>query len=150
VTENKNMEASHKYQKSENNLSTIKSTYRVDMAESDHQYQYEYHLARPSSLSDYEDDRSKEMVDHGCAMPIISYMLFVLIGVSTTINIIQNININNNNNNDDNNNNNNNNQNMNGKRGFSNVVKPKDCHYQQTRKTMQTGRKISKVKKAKI
>lgn len=61
VTENKNMEASHKYQKSENNLSTIKSTYRVDMAESDHQYQYEYHLARPSSLSDYEDDRSKKV-----------------------------------------------------------------------------------------
>ena len=39
---------------------------------------------------------------------------------------------------------------MNGKRGFSNVVKPKDCHRQQTRKTMQTGRKISKVKMAKI
>ena len=61
VTENKNMEASHKYQKSENNLSTIKGIYRVDMAESDHQYQYEYHLARPSSLSDYEDDRSKKV-----------------------------------------------------------------------------------------
>ena len=61
VTENKNMEASHKYQKSENNLSTIKSIYHVDMAESDHQYQYEYHLARPSSLSDYEDARSKKV-----------------------------------------------------------------------------------------
>ena len=61
VTENKNMEASHKYQKSENNLSTIKSTYHVDMTESDHQYQDEYHLARLSSLSDYEDGRSKKV-----------------------------------------------------------------------------------------
>ena len=39
---------------------------------------------------------------------------------------------------------------MNGKRGFANVVKPKDCHRRQKRKSMHNGRKISKVKTVKI
>lgn len=39
---------------------------------------------------------------------------------------------------------------MNGKRAFSNMVKPKDCHRRQTRKTMDNENKISKAKTVKI